>query len=274
VALDEGARQALVFSQFDRALVTFELGPAVAPGKKTRPHNRLVTQGGKKRIEVIEPTARVDLPTEGALPPGLAAGRRLFHATGNELISGDGRACATCHPDGRDDALSWATPEGPRQTPSLAGRSLSTTAPFGWRGAHTTLKIHLESTFRRLRGKGLPEAELAALLDYVLSMPAPPRRTSPDPRVARGKELFEGSTGCVACHGAPAYTDHLSHDVKSGLVFDTPSLLSVGGTAPYFHDGRYKTLRDMLRDSDGKMGSTAGLSPADLEALEAYLLEL
>ena len=62
--------------------------------------------------------------------------------------------------------------------------------------------------------------------------------------------------------------------MKSGLVFDTPSLLSVGGTAPYFHGCRDKTLRDVLRGCDGKMGSTAGLSPANLEALEAYLLEL
>ena len=32
-----------------------------------------------------------------------------------ERLSGDGRACASCHPDGRDDGLVWSTPNGPRQ---------------------------------------------------------------------------------------------------------------------------------------------------------------
>jgi hypothetical protein len=36
-------------------------------------------------------------------------------------------------------------------------------------------------------------------------------------------------------------------------------------------DGRYKTMRALLLDSDGKRGATAGFSPADLDALEADL---
>ena len=69
-------------------------------------------------------------------------------------------------------------------------------------------------------------------------------------------------------HGGPR---GLSHDVRSGGSFDTPSLALVAGTAPYFHDGRYRSLRALLLDCDGKMGSTSGLSPADLDALEVYL---
>ena len=56
--------------------------------------------------------------------------------------------------------------------------------------------------------------------------------------------------------------------------FDTPSLRFVSGTAPYFHDGRYPTLRALLVGSDGKMGHTAKLSPHELDALEAYLRTL
>jgi cytochrome c peroxidase len=56
--------------------------------------------------------------------------------------------------------------------------------------------------------------------------------------------------------------------------FDTPSLKGVGGTGPWFHDGRYKNLHDLLVKSDGAMGHTKHLSKDDLDALEAYLSTL
>ena len=75
-------------------------------------------------------------------------------------------------------------------------------------------------------------------------------------------------------------TDGAAHDVKSGdviessLSFDTPSLRFVGGTAPYFHDGRYPTLEALLEHTDGTMGHTIALPRADLLALAAYLEDL
>ena len=48
----------------------------------------------------------------------------------------------------------------------------------------------------------------------------------------------------------------------------------VGGSAPYYHDGRYATLDDLLRGADGAMGHTAQLSDADRGALVAYLKSL
>jgi cytochrome c peroxidase len=75
-------------------------------------------------------------------------------------------------------------------------------------------------------------------------------------------------------------TDNEKHDVQSKTAadksgtFNTPSLRNVGGGGPYFHDGRYKTLRQLLTDADRKMGHTAQLSNDDLEALEAYLRTL
>src|SRR6185436_7284957 len=86
--------------------------------------------------------------------------------------------------------------------------------------------------------------------------------------------------GCATCHEGGGGTDQAAHDVKSGdideasLKFDTPSLRYVGVTAPYFHDGRYSTLDELLVASDGKMGHTAGLSTDDRRALSAYLESL
>ena len=69
------------------------------------------------------------------------------------------------------------------------------------------------------------------------------------------------------------------HEVGSATVADVkrqflaPSLRFVGGSAPYFHDGRYATLEELLRKND-KMGDTKSLSADDRGALEAYLRTL
>jgi mono/diheme cytochrome c family protein len=223
----------------------------------------------------------LDIPTKSPLPAEIARGRDLFYS-GERRISGDGRSCASCHPDGRDDGLVWATPDGPRQTPMLAGR-LDGTAPYGWTGAAPDIESHVPKTFKRLGGKGLTGDDKAALLAYVRSLPSPPSLAPRDPNlVTRGQSIFASSeAGCAGCHGAGGdLPDGDRHDVKSranGDVtpkFDTPSLKNVGGTGPWFHDGRYKNLRDLLVKSDGKMGHTKHLSPEDLEALEAYLQTL
>jgi mono/diheme cytochrome c family protein len=218
-----------------------------------------------------------------AIPVSLALGRVLFNMVGDERISHDGRACASCHPDGRDDSLTWATPNGPRRSIMLAGR-IADTAPFSWSGTEQTLKEHVGITFTRLKGSGdLRSMEMDALTDYVLTLAPPPGAGSKDPaaRVARGSEIFHSAAAaCSSCHAGQYATDNEKHDVQSKTnadkngSFNTPSLRFVGGGGPYFHDGRYKTLRQLLTDADRKMGHTAQLSNDDLEALEAYLRTL
>jgi mono/diheme cytochrome c family protein len=202
-------------------------------------------------------------------------GRDLFHASGDPRIAGDGRACASCHVDGRDDALAWPTPDGLRQTPMLAGRLGADTRPYGWQGSTATLEEHLGHTFARLRGTGLRGDDSRALVDYLQRLPLPAPLAAPPALAARGKELFFApGVGCATCHRAATGSDGARHDVGSGAALDTPSLRFVSGTAPYFHDGRYATLRDLLADTKGKMGWAAAPAPEDLAALEAYLRTL
>jgi mono/diheme cytochrome c family protein len=114
---------------------------------------------------------------------------------------------------------------------------------------------------------------------YISSMPAPPRRVPSDPaKVQRGREIFASEkAACSSCHSGAAFTDGETHDVGSQhrgdrrAAFGTPSLHGVSGTGPFFHDGRYQTLAELLRDPDGKMGNTQHLSSADIEALQSYL---
>ena len=60
----------------------------------------------------------------------------------------------------------------------------------------------------------------------------------------------------------------------TGASVETPSLRFVAGTGPYFHDGRYATLSQLLRETKGTMGWAADMPADDLAALEAYLLTL
>ncbi|MEO8798264.1 MAG: c-type cytochrome, partial [Polyangiaceae bacterium] len=259
LALDEADTKAYVFSQFSHTLTTIALDVA-----------------GTLAIESLSLSQRAPLDAE------LVRGRELFHTTDDPRISNDGRACATCHVDGRDDSLVWSSPDGKRQTPMLAGR-LEKTAPYGWNGNAKDLPAHVAKTFSRLGGSGMKGDDLAALVAYIQSIPVPVPAADAVPgeaaKIARGGELFDApETGCANCHGEDGkQPDGEQHDVKSWISgdvrmkLDTPALDFVGGTAPYFHDGRYATLHQLLVKSDGKMGHTKQLSPEDLDALEAFV---
>lgn len=206
-------------------------------------------------------------------------GRSLFFASNDERLTADHRPCASCHPDGRDDGLTWSTPEGPRQTMFLAGR-LDRATPFGWHGTHATFEEHATLTVKNLKGTGLPKEDIEALDAYAHAMSPPSRRKSG--AVEHGREIFFSSqTRCSTCHAeSNAFAGKDPQNVASGTPFDTtktfqvPSLKYVGGSAPYFHDGRYKTLEELIKASDGKMGHTGHLAEADVNDLAAWLRTL
>jgi len=146
----------------------------------------------------------------------------------------------------------------------LAGQLES--GPYGWRGEHPTLEAHVKITFRQLRGTGLPEPELSALLAYVRTLPRPPMGTAPD--AARGKEVF-ASAECGSCHGDGG-SDRNVHDVGTGSAFMTPTLAGIGTRRQLMHDGRYADL-DALLVGAKAMGAGSTLSPDDRRALVSYL---
>jgi cytochrome c peroxidase len=215
--------------------------------------------------------------TGGSLSAAAGRGRRLFYAVDGKTAN-DGRACASCHTEGRDDGLVWATPEGKRQTPMLAGR-VADTAPFGWTRDAKTFHDYVNGTVTRLRGKGYTKAELDDLQAYVTSIKPPAKETGDDAVVKKGAEAF-AAAGCASCHTGTTTTDGAKHKVDAkgaafpGGNFATPSLRFVGGTGPYFHDGRYPTLRALLTSDDSVMGKAKDLPTAELDALEAYLKTL
>ena len=259
IAVDDARERAVVWSQMAHALTTIGVG-----------EGKPLSISSVTLPRVVRPSAKIE------------RGRALFHATSNHLISSDGRACASCHPDGRDDALVWSSPNGPRQTPILAGR-LAGAAPYGWNGDAADVSTHLTSTFGRLGGSGLGAEDKEALIAYVGSLRSPPARAPKDrAAIARGLAIFRSEkTACASCHGESGdLPDGNAHDVKSrtkadsSAKFDTPSLRFVSGSGPWFHDGRYSDLETLLVKSDGKMGHTKHLSKAELGDLRAYLESL
>ena len=249
-------------------------------------------------------------------PPHTAEWRRgkeLFQTAKQPMGSARWIACASCHPDGLTDGRTWQNPEGLRKTPSLFG--MAHTFPLHWSGDRDeTQDFEYTVRGRLMQGRGLGDraelvpatgpahfaaleqktaglsADLDALAVYTNSFPV---RLSPHkltPEAARGKVLFFGKTQCATCHSGPYYTDSTltkpfrRHDVgtgggadeKIGPLYDTPTLLGVYRQPTLLHDGRAKSLREVLtvHNTGDKHGLTSGLSPAEVDELVAFLKAL
>lgn len=207
-------------------------------------------------------------------PELVARGAELF-VSADPRFSGSSLACANCHPEGRSDGLSWRLGPEILQTPILAGR-VDDTAPYKWTGQDSTLHSSFRQTIGRLGGSPgeVHVHELDALAAYLESLAPPVSRDTPAPEAsARGREIFE-QQACDACHQGPKLTDSSQHRFATRLKHvDTPSLLGVEHSAPYYHDGSAQDLWTLLTDkaSVHDMVDTSGMSDSQLRDLIAYL---
>ena len=216
---------------------------------------------------------------ESALPVDAERGRLLFNsAIDSRMVSdGAGVSCATCHLGGRSDGIVWTFATGQRNTLSLVG-DVAATAPFTWEGTVESVAEEAELTSQgRMGGKRITDGDLADLEAYLawtreVDPPADPRDA--DAR-ALGEEVFNRpSVACATCHSGERLTDNQNHPIL-GLDAQTPTLIGIAATAPYFHDGRADDLRGVLEFAQsGDMGNTAGLTASEMDALEAYLRSL
>jgi di-heme cytochrome c peroxidase len=92
----------------------------------------------------------------------------------------------------------------------------------------------------------------------------------------RGEAIFNTSfphdptLSCASCHiPSAAFVDHRQHDVGSGGLFKTPTLLNADFNAPYFHDGRIDTYDQVVDHFDRTFD--LGLSEQAKKDLVAYL---
>jgi cytochrome c peroxidase len=218
-----------------------------------------------------------------------------------------GISCNTCHVNGTTNALLYVpglstrsgnfdttnalfnphTDNGvidPLNIPSLRGAHLL--APYGHDGRTLSLTEFVRNVIVNEFAGDEPSHEiLDAVVAYVDDIDF-----IPNPRIAtagrlteeasqselRGEALFykpfaqNPDLSCAGCHiPSAAFVDHRQHDVGSGGLFKTPTLLNANDNAPYFHDGRYTTYAQVVGYFDRTF--SLKLSAQDRQDLVAYL---
>lgn len=184
-------------------------------------------------------------------------GESLFH---DARLSLDGwYSCHSCHTNGhssgqRTDNLGDGYFGDPKRIPSLLGTH--GTGPWAWNGSSKTLEDQIrKSILKTMRGEAAADEDVDALVAFMRTFEPPPSlaeargdRDSED--AERGRRLFE-TKGCADCHAGSRLTTADVYDV--GLVdqsenkeFNPPSLRGVSQRSSFLHDGRAKSLRDVL----------------------------
>jgi cytochrome c peroxidase len=172
----------------------------------------------------------------------------------------------------------------PVRIPSLRGARFL--APYGNDGRIASLRDFVRNVIvNEFSGPEPSPSILDALVAYIEdidflqnpSLDSSGRltaRTSAAER--RGETIFsrpfphDATMSCATCHiPSGAFVDHKQHNVGSGGLFKTPTLLNADFNAPYFHDGRYDRLDQVVAHFDRVF--ELGLTPQDRSDLTAYL---
>jgi cytochrome c peroxidase len=228
-------------------------------------------------------------------------GERLFH---NANITFHRQfSCHSCHPDGHVDGLTYdIEPDGLGVSPvdNRTLRGILDTAPFKWEGTNPSLQRQcgprLAVFFTRIQ-PFTPE-ELAALDNYICTIPRPPNRYRPigaelTEAQRRGKKMFErtrtndgrviaSEQRCITCHFPPLYTNRTVQDVGTKMYldregsFDVPHLNNIYDSAPYLHNGIAETLEEIWTkyNPHDEHGVTNDMTKDQLNDLIEYLKTL
>jgi cytochrome c peroxidase len=201
-------------------------------------------------------------------------------------------SCHTCHYEGGTNGETIDTfNDGTTYTYKtvLPLYHVSKTGPWTWHGWQQSLDESIEKSLTMtMRGKRPSADETRALVAFMetLSEPPNPHRAedgSLSAAAERGKEVFNSEkAGCANCHSGPLFTDTETHDVGLGASgdrykgFSTPSLLGVYRKPRLLHDGRVRTLEELLTGphSPQKVTGQAELTDAERRDLIAYLKSL
>jgi hypothetical protein len=178
-------------------------------------------------------------------------------------------------------------------TPSLRG--VRFTGPYGRDGRTASLSEFVRDVVtNEFGGAPLPPEQLAALVRYVQDLDFLPnanldargRLTAQASDSARRGEIVFGAAragfdggSCATCHVRSSFfRDGRVHRLATGRPpsphaiedgFETPTLLGTAESAPYFHDGRFATLDEVVAWFDRAFA--LGLSARERADLTAYL---
>jgi YVTN family beta-propeller protein len=165
--------------------------------------------------------------TMDPMPAAMRRGQLLFNTANSDLepvTKNHWIACATCHVEGRSDAVTWKFKQGPRDTPSNAGGVSDTGFLFRTADRRSVTDYWITVNEEQggafggsIDGSGVATAptdpaivqdlqDIQTYVNFAIPVPVPPQT---DPAlVAMGQTIFESSVvGCTECHTGPAYTD-------------------------------------------------------------------
>ncbi|MFM8250216.1 MAG: c-type cytochrome [Planctomycetota bacterium] len=225
-----------------------------------------------------------------AEPSAARRGEAIFLDAGRSLDQW--YSCHTCHYDGgsndeRMDTWNDGTPNTYKTVLSL--HRIHETGPWTWHGWQTDLRDAMHSSLTTtMQGPKPSEEDVTALLAYLKTMELPPNPFRlPDggltEQAERGKKVFHSEkAGCAQCHSGPSYTDGEIHDVGLGAPVDryqgynTPSLVGVYRKTRLLHDGRARSLDQVLTEAHNpaKVTGKGELTDAERADLIAYLKSL
>ena len=181
----------------------------------------------------------------------------------------------------------------PLDIPDLRG--IRFTAPYGRNGRFSSLHEFIRNVIvNEFNGPEPDPVILDGLVAYIIEFDfLPNKHLQKDGRLAetapqtakRGEMIFNkpfsrmGGMSCASCHIPSAnFVDHKRHDIGTvagyaensrDRAMDTPTLLGILWSPPYFHDGSQPTLRSVVDWFDGAYG--LNLDNNEKEDLTAYL---
>jgi len=195
------------------------------------------------------------------------------------------QSCASCHPDGRADALNWDLLNDGIGNPKQSKNMLlcDKTPPTMVSGIRKDMQTCNRKGMTHIQFVMRPEEDALCVDAYVIAMRPVKSPFAESDDLRKGRKLFTRA-GCIECHPADngLFTNLQKYDLglgignEEGTAFDTPTLVEVWRTAPYLYDGRARTMEEVLticnpQDTHGK---TSNLSPAEIKALATYVLSL
>jgi hypothetical protein len=172
----------------------------------------------------------------------------------------------------------------PVTIPSLRGARFL--QPFGHDGRTASLRDFVHNVIVNEFAGSEPSPQildaLVAYIDDIDFLPNPNLdnaghlKPTANEAARRGEVLFskpfphDRNLSCAGCHQpSAAFVDHQAHDVGTGGLYKTPTLLNADFNGPYFHDGRFDTYGQVI-DHFNQVFSLS-LSSRDRADLEAYL---
>jgi YVTN family beta-propeller protein len=207
-------------------------------------------QEGSGGISVTQDGAPFKTLASDPMPAQLRLGQQLFFSADSDdepMTQNHWVACASCHVEGRSDAVTWLFAQGPRDTPTNAGGMLDT--GFLFRTADRskvqdywkTIDVEQGGDFQP-GGSQQPLLDaIAAFVNYALPTPIPP--STDETHTIRGDALTSlrsqgegvfGQLGCPACHSGPAKTD--SGGGNPALDLSGPIVSSMTSGGVLLHD--------------------------------------